>query len=404
MSEVQCREWKDFDPHLLARGLYWASLLLLLVGAWLLILPFERRPGEVSHIYITLGSYEIYIWILLILGRWQSNKGLHGDVARSGVFAMVLVGLVIMAVNELHLVSLTQGIVASILFLILGAVKLYVGPRLLRVTLPVPFLLVGLGWLIGLTAPAILLSATDGYSKVQHIIGYACYWFVAILFLFHMLLIRWQRRRNWEVRVSPLNSWWTPWVIIVVLSVLAILQLPCTLWSRYVEMATWYYTPIAVALTIFILALSNARKEARRLAWVLFVLGVLFVMGNYQALTPDNLPSVLGPDSTSFVLNPIHLCGAEFVVFMVLAAWCSGTLWLYVVAALPIILFFSRQGAHWMWKTRHGKGVLFLLGAFLTLAGGVGIQWWFIRHPRKLKEIPKQPGTPPDLPSESEQQ
>ena len=293
-------------------------------------------------------------------------------------------------------------------FWFLGGVKLYVGPRLLRVALPVPFFLVGLGWLVGLTAPAVLLSASDGYREVQHVIGCACYWFVAILFLSHMLLIRWQRSRNWEAKVDPLNSWWTPWVIVVLLSMLTILQLPCTLWSRYVEMTTWYYSPVIIALGTFFLALSNARKSHCREAWVFLILClifcVLFSQVSNKAPAPDDLPSVLGPHSTSFLLNPIHLCGAEFVVFMVLAAWCSGTLWLYAVAAAPIILFFSRQGAYWMWKTKHGKGVSFLLGAFLTLAAGVAIQWWSIRHPRKLEETSMEQENPPDTITESPQQ
>ena len=44
-----------------ARLFYWVSLMLLLVGAWMLIDPLNRQPSETAHIYVTVGAFEVYI-------------------------------------------------------------------------------------------------------------------------------------------------------------------------------------------------------------------------------------------------------------------------------------------------------------------------------------------------------
>jgi hypothetical protein len=76
--------------HRCARFLYCLSLLFLLSGTWVLIDPLGRRCGETLHIYITLAAFEVYIWLLLGLARWQLRRTLTSDTVRSGAFLTLL--------------------------------------------------------------------------------------------------------------------------------------------------------------------------------------------------------------------------------------------------------------------------------------------------------------------------
>ena len=49
---------------------------MLVGGIWVLVDPFHRVGGRTVHLYMTLGAFEAYIWMLLVLGRWQMRKGL----------------------------------------------------------------------------------------------------------------------------------------------------------------------------------------------------------------------------------------------------------------------------------------------------------------------------------------
>ena len=71
---LNVKESHGVMPHQLARVSYWLSLLLLVAGMYVLIDPLHRQRRETVHVYITLGAFELYIWLLLCLGRWQRRR------------------------------------------------------------------------------------------------------------------------------------------------------------------------------------------------------------------------------------------------------------------------------------------------------------------------------------------
>ena len=128
----------EYNLRGLARMFYWLSMLLLLVGGGILIDPSHRQTGITIHIYITLAAFELYTWLLMLLARWQAGRGMASDVARSGIFAMVLQGLMFVAVNDLHQAAVNQGLAAMVVVALLVAAKLPLASRWLGFALPRP--------------------------------------------------------------------------------------------------------------------------------------------------------------------------------------------------------------------------------------------------------------------------
>ena len=193
--------------HNLARILYWISLLLLLLGIWILIDPNQRKTGQTVQVYITLAAFEVYMWLLLILARWQISRVLSSDAARSGVFALVLVGFVFIALNELYMAFQGLAYGLSGLIVISTLAKLFAARRWMQFPLPGPILASCCLWILMLALPAPLLSAYTENNRTQHSLAYLFCWLVTLIVAGHLILVRWQMYRDRQKVVQPLKQW-----------------------------------------------------------------------------------------------------------------------------------------------------------------------------------------------------
>jgi hypothetical protein len=256
--------------HCLARFLYWISLLLLLGGMWLMIDPYNRKAGQTGHVYITLVAFELYIWLLLLLARWQGQKLLISDTARSGIFAVVLVGLQFMVLNELYMASAKEAYLVSIFMVGLTAAKLIAARQWLGISLPGPVLAFCLVWVVCLALPAPIIKLFESDKSTQHVLAYLACWIIAFLVAGHMCLIRWQTRRygNFDSRI--LGQWWSGWLLLVILSGLTFVQLYAVMWGLFVEWSQWYFSPICLAVGVVAVLMAYSAGHKIRDAWLIF--------------------------------------------------------------------------------------------------------------------------------------
>ena len=196
----------------LARLLYWVSMLLLLLGGGVLIDPTHRQTGITIHIYITLAAFELYIWLLMLLARWQASKGMASDVARSGIFALVIQGLMFVAMNEMHQADANQGLVTTVVVVLLAAAKIPLACRWIGFALPAPMLLVNHLWILLMAVPALLLRQYRGERLAQDMVGYFSCWAVAALLAAHIPLAVRQAREGLRAGDAASRQWYVPWL------------------------------------------------------------------------------------------------------------------------------------------------------------------------------------------------
>ncbi|HAU37228.1 MAG TPA: hypothetical protein DCX07_05875 [Phycisphaerales bacterium] len=371
----------------MARIFYWISLLLLLAGARVLIDPDNRQTGETFHVYLTLGVFELYVWLLLFLGKWQGRQGLNHDAGRSGLFAVFVTALSFLGANELHMVSVAEGIAVSAALIALAVLKIMIGPRILRACLPWPFRLACLGWIAAMGLPAIVVSLLAGNEGARCITAYLSFWLAAAVAMLHLLLIRWHVRRKWAptpgVFVHPLS----PWAPLAILAVVTVGTLYGTAWGMYVDYAPWYGA--APVLSILVVTLALAAACGRRWLEACFALGIAVAMFGLQEWgpAPSQLPAAWRTGAMEYVMDPIYLIGGCLTVFFLLAAWAVRTLWLLCAAAVPPITGGVVYTIRKTWNWKHSTGVWLLVGALLALGLGVLIQWALVRAARQKQVL-----------------
>jgi len=387
------------DAHRLARILYWASLVMLLAGTWVLVDPLTRRPGERPQIYITLVAYEGYLWLLLLLGRWQVGKALLKDAARSGVFAAVLLGLEFMTVNELLMVSTAQGIAGAAMVLVLAGAKLTLGPRWLGMRLPLPLRGAALAWLAALAAPGVVLRPLmPDHPQQAHAAAFALSWAAALLVAGHLPLVFWQTRRGFISTYGALDRWWGPWVLVAILAGMALLQLPAAMWSLFVGWAWWYFSPAVLAGGAVIVVLGHASGRFARESWTILLACAVLAAAAWRDPAPSYLPAgpegLLGGLWHPYYPGAVLGCGLLAVGGLVLKRWL-----VVAVAAAAPAAFVLAGGVRFLLTWPSGKGVALLLGAFALLGGGAWLQWWQVRE-RKRLEGPTPDGASPPPPAQ----
>ncbi len=390
--------------HALARLLYWASLLLLLVGAWLLIDPLRRKPGETAQIYITLGAFELYGWLLLGLGRWQIRHHLTSDAARGGVLAAVLTGLGFLALNEMHMnhPALAQALTGGLVVLALA--KLALGPRWLGLTMPWPLRLACVAWLAVLAGPPILVSGALEREAYRHALGYLSFAAVGLVAGGHLLGLAWQVRQGWGPLEGRFRQWWAPWMPVAALALMGILQQPAVMRAGVVDWAGWYLSPALLAGGVWLLGLSLARGRERGPAAILLGVVILACLLMTEMDAPGELPASWQTGAWRLLTRPLLLDGLWLMALLVGAAWAAKRLYLLAAAAVPAVGFVGVQGVRGLASTRHGPALTMLLGAFALLGGGAALQWYTIRHPRNpAKPLPPPPPRQPQPPVELQQ-
>lgn len=377
---LDTRTPQPIDAHTVARLLYLVSLLLLLAGAWVLIDPFNRLAGETTQIWITVVAFEAYVWLLLLLGRWQRRTGLAADAGRSGVLATVLVGLLFMTFNEMHRAAAAEGYWVAAIAVLLGWVKLAVGPRWVGVDVPRPLRGLAGAWLIVLAAPGMALNAVYTAASpnvgTMHAAAYGACWLAALVATAHVPLAAWQSRGGWARPAEAIGSWWAGWLLSAILGLLSVVQLYATMWSFYVEWAAWYFSPIWLAVAVVAACLAAGRGRGAAVAWSLMAAAVVYA--GLAALTnaPEGLSAAAWAASVPVLAHPTHLAGLFMSLLLGAAALLMSRTWLFGPAFIYPLVYDAIEGVRSLLRFRYGKGVALLTAAFVLLAAGAALQWW----------------------------
>jgi len=365
---------EEFSIHSFARFLYWVSILLLLVGIWILIDPYNRKTGETACVYITLGAFELYMWLLLGLARWQISKNLFTDAARSGIFTLVLTGFLFIALNELYLAAAGIAHWFSIGALILALVKLRLALRWYRWKIPAPLLFLVIVWLVILASlsPVLRLSITD--KPTQHVIVYVTCWLVAVFTACHLLAARWQKHKGFQTDSRPFSKWWIPWLLLAILVVLVVLQLYSAMWGLFVDWAQWYFSPIFLAIGVLAITLSHISGKRYAETWAVMGMTIMHaVLASHDGL-PKEFPSVT-QGVLAYLVHPLYPSGL-FVSILFALNWILMQQWWFLCLALVApVSAGAAKISQTLWNSRHGKGIAIVLGAFLLLVIGAGLQW-----------------------------
>jgi hypothetical protein len=378
--------------------LYWLSILLLVWGGQTLIDPSNRVSGEVWHIHVALIAFEVYIWLLLAVARWQTARNLIRDAARFGMFAIFLQGAIFVAISELHMAAQAQGLEVAVVAVVLAVTKLILGTRWLRVPLPIPLGASCVIWIVAMAVPGIVIRAfgidysaksyTIDYAA-QHVTAFISCWVLALLAGFHVPLVRWQMRRGFR---SPagLRPWWTPWAVSAGLLVMAVAQLYTAMWGQSVDWSQWFFAPVYLAMAVTAVALSSAAGRRRPVAWALLAAAIAFVAITYQQPTPERFPPEWAGYVGRYLVHPLYPAAAYFMLLMAATAVTLGQYLFFVAAVAPALIagvgklvsILNRPASDWSRKTfdavadfRHSKAVGMLLGAFVLLGLGVLLQW-----------------------------
>ena len=369
-----------------ARLFYWASLILLLAGAWSLIDPLHRRPGRTLHIYVTLGAFELYMWLLLVLAGWQRSKGLIADASRSGIFAAVLSGLLFVAINEMHMAAPFEGRWISLAAVVLTVLRLLAARKFVGLSLPWPHFAACCAWIAAMALPPAIIrsvipdSTTDPDKTSQNALGLLACWFAALIAAGHLGLVAWQRRRGWRSGDGPWGRWWTPWVVVAIVGAAAIVQLVSTLWGMYVDWAYWYLSPIGLAVGMVAVALSHARGQYRAATWMLLGSMVVFALAAVQDPAPCELPLSWIDGPARYLVHPIYSNGALISVLLAATAWAAHSPWMIPMALLAPTGLGLTKTLQAALKWRYGKEGAMLLGALMLLCVGALVQWWGTRR------------------------
>jgi len=364
--------------HQFAGFLYWVSMLLLLAGMWALISPFHRQVGLTGHIYITLGAFEVYIWLLLILGRWQLKMDLVKDAGRSGIFALVLSGFMFHVLNELYMAAAGQGYVAAVCAAGLTVMRMAAAKRWLGLHLPRRLMAAWVGWVVLMTLPPMILRLASAQKDHQYLAAYIICWAMAFYVAGHILLVAWQKRQGWLSGAGQFGQWWIGWMVSAILGGLAAAQLYAVMRSMFVDGGQWYFIPIYLAAGVVTLCLCDARGRHYAGGIMVSVLAIIhalvFIMGHDTLLmqTPQLLAG-------GFAARPLYM-NALFAALLLGWAWIVlRQTWQLLLAVIGPAGYTGFQITLAVMKWRYGKGVALLLGAFAALGAAALLQWWYER-------------------------
>ncbi len=372
--------------HRLAALLYMLSVGLLLGGIWILIDPFDRHTGQRAHVYITLIAMELYIWLLLLLGRWQRLRGLRTFMARSGLVALGLTGIQFMALNELHMARANEAYLLSPLFTGLAVTRLFAARRWLRLFIPTPMIAYAIVWIVLLALPANIYRSFAPDDRAQHLAGWLSCWAVSGFIAAHLFLVLRQHRIGWPPTAVG------GWLVVAGLAFLATIQLYTTMWGMYIRWAQWYFSPVYLSAGVMLVCAATSARLFRPQAWLLLALAILFTACVRTDPIPADMPTNFPGGLERFLLHPYHPA-ALFTSFLLFA--CGMTLRQVPLAATGLlgpITWGGAEGTRAMLYYSIGKGLACVLGAFVLLAFGAILQWWQESQP------PADPTSPVEEP------
>lgn len=392
------------------RFTFWVSVLLLIIGSRMMIDPDHRSVGETIQIYITLASFEVYVWLLLCLARWQYRQGLVPDVVRTGMFVIGLQAMLFMTLNELHLASPQAGATLTVVATILALAKAYVARRWLDLRIDPVLQGLILGWLVLMPLSGWILRETGNEPGFMQGPAAVFCWFAAVWASAHALLASWRGKAILS-QPDDKTPWWTGWLISASLCVTMALQLLACRRGYDIDFRVTLLLPLLTAgvITALIVSIIAERHEDR--AWV--CVGVTAL-----AIAIFCTKSIHGGDEPAWLrscrgvwVHPFLLSAYIFSVLAVVAGvklrvrrllvagllvgipTTTGHLLLHAMRWLWMI---ALPALRWMKKVvdsilewRHATAVFMLAGAFVTLGLGTWLQ-------RRIAG--QTPPSPPPLP------
>lgn len=402
------------NPPQLSRVLFWLSMLVLIAGARVLIDPSGRKTNSTVEVYIAMAAFELYMWLLLALGRWQSGKTLNCDVARSGLFAVVLQGLQFVAVNQLHQAAPTCGLTVAAAAMALAVTKLLLAPKWLGVSVPRIFKLVSVGWLIVIAVPGPVMRDLLVEEGQAQWVGYASCWGVALLLALHIPLAVWQRRQGFAKSATLLKQWQPAWVLSLGLGIMAVVQLYANRWGLFSDWPYWYITPVYLAGAAAGVILAFMTGKLTQEAIVAAVLA-----GGHWMLTLPRPGSLEWPQAGQWAaqifVHPLFTPGLFAVILVAAMAWALRQRWLYLLAAggpvayvmvrliwavrerITGIIDWLHEAIAAMLDKRIAQGIALIVLSFLLLGAGALVQWL-----RQQNRVDLPPPTAPSPPPEED--
>ena len=371
--------------HQLANIIYWASIILLLIGAREIISPGTRKPGDTIQIFITLISFEVYMWMLIILNRWHYQKKLLTDSVRSIIFTLALSGFFYMNLNELYLINGQLGLIVSCGAFVTCLLRMKFMFETVNLKIPRYQQAYILGWLVLISIPAPIFKMMS--DEARHLNSLLYCWVLTIYLTSHIYAIKYQNESGYqENKKNPFRNWQAPWAVLATMFVFSVAQCASVIYV-FADYSYWYFTPIFMTMSVLAVVMAHTSKRGIGYAWVLLG-AVLFFMVSSAAgpLLPKSFPVCSGARSDALVityhsygfdnlLNPFlpAILYGSFVFALsavVLAAW-----WMMFAAAVAPSILTSMWTINYVSKCRNGKGFAMLLGAFILLGGGIVIQW-----------------------------
>jgi hypothetical protein len=385
----------DNQSMKLARTIYWLSLLLLIVGGRVLIDPSDRAAGETLQIYITLAAFEIYMWLLLALGRWQHRNQLGNDVVRSGLFVIGLQGLTFVALNEMHMASSSVGVVLSIVATVLALAKLAIACRWLEFRLPYPLAGLAAAWILLMCASGLIFASLPEGSAQQQTAAYVLCWIAASLAAAHALIAAWGAE-DIRRRQAKQERWWIAWLASGSLGLMALVQIYSSRFGFYVDFPLGFLTPTVAAAAVAGVVLATAAGVRGKIAWGCMGASALVILVvRFETPTPVNEAPWMSV-ANGFFVHPLYPAGvlasllaistglrlrSRPLLVLGIGVFLIAGVWRLTMAIGPAVsngagrsIRRIHQLAERILSWEHAQGVLLLCGAFVTLGIGVWLQ------------------------------
>ncbi len=362
--------------HRFARLFYWCSIIFLLIGMHILIDPFNQKTETTSHIYLTLISFEIYMWILLCLGKWQTKNDLLSDTCRSGLFTLFLVGFFFFTLNELHLAQPAIATWCAVFAILSHISKLLISIKWFKWHCRSPILTSCILWIILMALTPIILSASEKHIN-QYGIAYWLSWSFSLFIASHILLAKWQKNFTYSKPNHALHNTMNDWTILGLLCGLSLIQLYSSMWSQFIDGAIWFYSPIFLSFALVCICLSIATKKHYLTSGFILCIAVFHTMAVSQIDPPKELVKYMAYSEISIKWIDLKLTQSIYLFVLLIVSGLTMSQPILIILAIGIPgIYGSFKFAQWSLDYKHGKGILFVIGAFITLAIGAVLQIW----------------------------
>ena len=354
---------------------YWCSMIFLLIGMQITINPYGKNIGEVKHILITFILFELYMWLLLRLGKWQHENGYINNNYRTIIFTFILTVSLIVALNELYLVSPIIATFCSIFTFGSAVMKARYASTVYKFRFSKNANLFLAGHLAILVFTPTILNLIVTTTRDEHLLGYLLSLMIAVWFGAHLLLIYEQVSAGDPLMAlkSRLQQKIT-WLAVAIFSLFVVVQLYATMWSLDIKWAPFYITPIILSISLIVILCGQLNKMCYFIGTgFLFIVMVGFVNTVHTPFPKEvNLAAVgmlATPLRNGYIINGTLFCLIFTSMFLLIKSW-----WMLMVASALPACSISKTIIINLWFNKQSRGFMFIVASFILLAVGVMLQ------------------------------